>query len=75
MGQLRTHLGANVKSLRRKARLSRETLAVKAGVSFSTVQRIEGDHYWPSAGTVNAIASALGTTVADLLAVPSESVG
>ena len=60
-------LAGNVRALRRRQRMSRESLATKAGVSFSTVSRIEAGAHWPSARTVNALATALGSTVADLL--------
>lgn len=55
-------IGANVKRERRKQQMGRETLAVRAGLSFSTVARIERGDNWPEASTLNALASALGVT-------------
>jgi transcriptional regulator with XRE-family HTH domain len=64
-------LRRNLRRLREAAGLSQELLAVQAGVTSSTVQRIEGDDdYQPRLSSLSAIARALGVRTVDLLADP-----
>jgi putative transcriptional regulator len=64
--------GAAVRRLRTAAGLSREQLAVAAGVSHSTVVNLELGYYQPSLPCALALAAALGTTV-DALANGEEA--
>lgn len=50
--------------------MSQQTLATKAGVAIRTLARIEQGEDM-RLGTLDAIAGALGTTVAELLATPA----
>lgn len=59
-------LGANVRELRKQRNLSREALAVRAGISYATVGRIESGTY-PSQRTIRQLAEALDVTVTELL--------
>ena len=63
-------LGMNLRAAREGAGLSREVLAVRAGVSASTVSRIEAGGYRPRLATLDALAAVLGVTVDALLAEP-----
>lgn len=63
-------IGQTLKSLRVAAGLSREQLAVKAGVSGSTIIRAELGKNIPYAVSLRRIADALGVTVARLLGEP-----
>lgn len=58
--------GANVRELRKQRNLSREALAVRAGVSYATVSRIESGSY-PSQRTIRQLARALKVSVTELL--------
>lgn len=60
-------VGAHVRTLRRAHKLSAEQLAVKAGVSASTVGRLERDNAIPKARLFAQIAAALDTDAASLL--------
>lgn len=70
-------LGRNLRRLRKQAGLSMESLAANAGVTSSTVERIErggtrrGPSPLPRGESVSAIAAALGCPTADLWAYPS----
>lgn len=60
-------VGARLLAARRRARMSREQLAVKAGLSWSAITQIEsGRRPNPGARTIAALVGALGVT-ADLL--------
>lgn len=61
-------LASNLRLRREDAELTREQLAVSAGVTGSTVARIETGDYWPRMATLAKIADALGCQVADLVA-------
>lgn len=60
-------LGAKLKALRHEQGLSREVVAVRAGLGSATVRRIENGEHDPRLGTLQAIAAVLGTTASDLL--------
>lgn len=64
-------LGTRLRAKRTAAGLSREKLAVRADLSVATLARIEGGDYRPRLASLEALAAALGTTAADLLA-PAE---
>lgn len=59
-------LAHKVRSARYAARLTRSQAARRAGLSTSTLCRIEGGAHVPLLSTITALAPALGTTVADL---------
>ena len=60
-------IGRTLETLRKAAGLTREQLAVKAGISSSTVVRTEHGKHDPSVATLNALADALGVPVSRLL--------
>ncbi len=60
-------LGAAVRDLRRRRRLSTRALAALAGVSQPLVSRVENGSARPSVPTLYALAEALGVGPADLL--------
>lgn len=62
-------IGANLARLRRDRDLTQEELAKKAGLSRVTVGKAERGTALPRAGTLRALAGALGVRVADLVAV------
>lgn len=71
-------LGTKLRTQRERAGLSREVVAVGAGISVSTLVRFESDlPPSPRVSVLEAIAAQLGTTAADLLAGPTmpEAVG
>lgn len=71
---MQDRIGSNVRRVRRAQNMSRETLAVKAGLSFSTVARAERGDHWPDVSTLNALASALDVTVDSLVTPPPDEV-
>jgi|SRR5688500_901539 len=66
--EVRTRLGANVRQLRVRRRLTQEALGERAGLSFKFIGEIERGLGNPSVESLAAIAGALGTDVADLFA-------
>ena len=62
-------IGANLARLRLDRDLTQEELARKAGLSRVTVGKTERGTTLPRAGTLRALAEALGVRVADLVAV------
>lgn len=60
--------GRQLRAIRRRQNLSREQLAVMAGVSLSALTRYEQDHAAPGLNAAASIAAALGTDVTSLLA-------
>jgi transcriptional regulator with XRE-family HTH domain len=62
-------VGANVRRLREAAepRVTQEDLSHAAGISTSTLGRIERGTYEPRLPTLRKLAQALGVPVADLL--------
>lgn len=59
-----------LRARRTALRLSREQLAVAAGISSSSVARMELGTHTPNLDTLGAVARVLGCTVADLLTDP-----
>lgn len=57
-------LGADIQSRREALDLSREGLAYKAGVSLSTIERLEAGKHTPRRATLAMIESALGEKAA-----------
>ena len=60
-------LGTVVMRHRQELGLSREQLAVKAGVSSSLIQRIETAGHTPKFDRLTSIAAALGVSVGELI--------
>ncbi|WP_298944635.1 helix-turn-helix transcriptional regulator [uncultured Microbacterium sp.] len=66
------HLASSVRQVRRKARLTQEALAQRAGISISTVRNLEqGVVVDPGVFQVAAIARALETSIDELLSETS----
>lgn len=61
-------IGENLIYHRAQARLTRDELAVKSGVTYNTIWRTEEDLTTPSVPTLRVIADALGVGLYDLLA-------
>ena len=61
-------LAAVLRTRRQRARLSQEDLAARSQVSVQMVRRLEAGTSNPTLGTLYAVAQALGTNVASLLA-------
>jgi transcriptional regulator with XRE-family HTH domain len=59
-------LGAAVRQLREKRGITQERLAQDAGVTTGTVSLVERGRSNPAWGTVKALASGLGVSVAQL---------
>lgn len=66
-------LARNLRRAREAAELSREVLAVKAGISSATVVRIESYGHSPTLRVVEALATALGVTVSSLFAEENDA--
>lgn len=56
-------IGAKLRELRRRRDLGVRELAVRSGVSHSTISLIERDRMSPSIDTLSAVLDALGTTL------------
>jgi len=56
-------IGAKLRELRRRRDLGVRELAVRSGVSHSTISLIERDRMSPSIDTLSAVLEALGTTL------------
>jgi transcriptional regulator with XRE-family HTH domain len=61
-------IGERLKSLRTRRKLTIRVLALRSGVSHSTISLIERDRISPSIDTLGAILDALGTTLGTFLA-------
>ncbi len=61
------YIGPRLKDLRLRAGLTQEELAKEAGVTQTTVARIERDAVQPEVTTIRKLAQALGKTPGDLL--------
>jgi transcriptional regulator with XRE-family HTH domain len=62
-----TELARRVKELRRAGGLSREVLAVRAGLALRTLVRIENAEGKPREATLRVLAAGLGVTFDELL--------
>ncbi|RDJ04291.1 cupin domain-containing protein [Rhizobium grahamii] len=56
-------IGAKLRELRRRRDLSVRELAIRSGISHSTISLIERDKMSPSVDTLGAVLDALGTTL------------
>lgn len=61
--QLRERIGNRIAALRKKAGLTQEELALRAGLQRTHVGRIEAGRYAVTLEVVQAIAEAIGMTV------------
>ena len=68
-----TDLGTRLRALRQERRLGVREVARRAGVAPSFVSMIERNRASPSAATLNAIALALGTGLAELFGATGDS--
>lgn len=64
---IRSWLARIVVSRRRANHLTQRELAVRAGISMSAVQSVERGRHAPTTETLEALAAALGCTLAELL--------
>ena len=56
MEDIRKRVGLNVRSHRKRLRISQEQLAEKCEVSLGTIQLLESGKVWPSYNTIVALA-------------------
>jgi transcriptional regulator with XRE-family HTH domain len=56
-------IGAGIRELRRRRQLSTRQLAVRSGISHSTISLLERDRLSPSVDTLSAILEAMGSTL------------
>jgi transcriptional regulator with XRE-family HTH domain len=56
-------IGAGIRELRRRRQLSTRQVAIRSGVSHSTISMLERDKFSPSIDTLNAILEAMGSTL------------
>jgi transcriptional regulator with XRE-family HTH domain len=61
------YIGKNLRDARFRAGLTQEELAKKAGVTQTTITRIERDAVQPEVTTVRKLAAALDVSIAGLL--------
>lgn len=61
-----------IRLARKNAKLSREKLAVEAGVSVSTLVRLERDDRLPNVAALARIAARVSVPVADLFPAPEQ---
>lgn len=59
-------LGQKVKRLRKAGRFTQKTLASRSGVAYATIQDIEDGRGNPTIGTLEALASTLGSPIGAL---------
>lgn len=67
LSNLYPDLSYNIRSLRKKSKLTQKELAVKANISFRTIQNYENGLTTPSIKTIEKIALALGVSVERLI--------
>ena len=61
-------LSANIKKLRKQQKLSQEELARKAGITYSTLIKIEsGANKNPTLSTIKKITNALGSKIDEIV--------
>lgn len=56
-------IGAGIRELRRRRQLSTRQLAIRSGISHSTISLLERDRLSPSIDTLSAILEAMGSTL------------
>lgn len=67
-----TPAGQVIRAAREKAKVSREKLAAEAGVSVSTIVRLERDNRLPNVVALARIAAKIAVPVADLFPTPEQ---
>lgn len=60
-------IGANLRGLRKRRHLSTRELAIRSGVSHSTISLIERDRISPTIDTLQAVLDALGSRLSEFL--------
>lgn len=65
MHDLRPALGARLKELRRRAKISQEELGSRAGLHWTYLSDLERGRQSPTLDVVNRVARALGVTLAE----------
>ena len=60
-------LAENIKKFRKQRGISQEEFAIKAGVTYSTLIKLESGSNNPPVKTLQQIAQALGVTLDDLV--------
>jgi transcriptional regulator with XRE-family HTH domain len=60
-------MGATLKKIRLRQKLSQAALAKRAGLSREYVNKLEAGRYDPPLSTLNTLASALGVKVTELV--------
>jgi transcriptional regulator with XRE-family HTH domain len=70
---VRTRLGANVRELRVRRKLTQEALGERAGLSYKFIGEVERGLGNPSVETLAAIAGALGADIGDLFATATRA--
>lgn len=58
-------LGARIKELRKKAKISQEELAEKIGINYKNLSRIEAGRGYPTLETLETIAKVLNLEIRD----------
>ncbi|THV41826.1 helix-turn-helix domain-containing protein [Glycomyces buryatensis] len=66
-------LGANLRALRQRAKLSLSELARRSDIAKGTLSQLESGNGNPTIGTVFSLSNALGVPVSSLLAEPDDS--
>jgi len=62
-GPVMAAIGAEIRELRRRRQLTTRQLAVRSGISHSTISLLERDRMSPSIDTLGAILEAMGSTL------------
>ena len=75
MNNLTEQLGRRVKELRTRRGLTQADLAERAGISQTTLSRLEGGHQCPSLQGVATLAEALGVSLPTVVDFEGERVG
>lgn len=68
-------IGKNLQALRQRRQLSMRELALRSGVSHSTISMIERDAISPTIDTLQAILDALGSRLAEFLSEGQQGAG
>lgn len=66
-------IGEGIRELRRRRQLSTRQLAVRSGISHSTISLLERDRLSPSVDTLSAILEAMGSTLVGFFSEMSAS--
>lgn len=71
-GVTKEKVGLRIKQLRKRAKLSQETVAESVGIDAKSLSRIESGRHYPSLETLEAIANVIGRPVKDFFEFPEE---